>query len=774
VRRGLLFLAPALVVLAAATAPLAIGHRTLVLRDVLNSHLALRASYGVALRSGELPEIDPLRAGGQPLLGNPNTVALYPDDLLLLAGSTLWQLNFHFVLHWWLALAAAYWLGRAWGLGREGAAGAATVYALSGFFFSQLNLFNAVAAAAWAPAMMAAALELGAERTRRRATAALGALWALGLLGGDPILAALALAAAVAVAWARHGRSYPVRWLLLACTLGSVVAAPQIVETARVLPESLRGFWGYPGSGFTARDPRTLLDLLIPVFFGRPDRNATWGEALFGGHPPLYFSLAPGLVALALAGAAGRPRGRDRYALAALALAGLAAAYGGGAAAMVSRWPGAGLFRYPEKLALWPTVALAIAAGAGIDRLLSGRNRRPLAWALAALTLPTLALWLGFGAGGPAFARAVQSAFAPALDAATYGSERLRWAGLAMIGLALVALAAVVVAATRRRPAAAGFALLALQAASQTFFLSPLIPTDEASYYQRRPALADRIPAGSVVAHGGVNDLFGPGYAAVRAGELPDDRYFWLERRAHDELYGFAGMLAGIPYEFNYSPEGLDSFVVAAVGQAMRQTNDPQRVALLRATGVDRLLLERPLAPDDAGGAREVAAVPGWGRTMRVYEIPDPLPAAAVVGEVRFAPDMNSGLETILAPGFDPRATAVVAGSGAPRDGPAGSLLERSETRERITVELDSAAGGFLVLRRAYLPIWRAAVDGRPARPVIAQMTRLAVEVPAGRHRVELWIPRGPLRVSLAAACLGLAAMLAVALPRRRRREPEP
>jgi len=181
-KRAALLLAPVAAVVALLTAPLLTGARTLVLRDVINSHLALRAYLGEALRRGELPLIDPLRAGGQPLAGNLNSLAFYPDNLLLLAGSTLWQENVHFVLHWFAAIAAAFWLGRAWGLSREGAAGVAAGYALSGYFFSQLNLFNAVAGAALAPALVAALLELGRAATRRRASVALGVLWALLLL----------------------------------------------------------------------------------------------------------------------------------------------------------------------------------------------------------------------------------------------------------------------------------------------------------------------------------------------------------------------------------------------------------------------------------------------------------------------------------------------------------------------------------------------------------------------------------------------------------------
>ena len=537
-----------------------------------------------------------------------------------------------------------------------------------------------------------------------------------------------------------------------------------------MLPESLRGFWGYSGAARAARDPRTVIDLLVPTFFGRPDRNGFWGEAMFGGHPPLYFSLFPGLVALALAGAAGRPRGRDRAAGWVLALAGALLAFSGGRllAGVFESLPGGSLFRYPEKFFLWPALGLALAAGTGAQRLLRGEGKRNLARCAGLLALPMILLWLGFGAGGGRAGAWARSLWSPALDVATYDAEHLRWAGLAMIGVATLVATLAAAWAARRHPVAAVYGLLVTFAGSQAFFLAPSLPTDDAGYYRRMPALAAEVDRSAVVVQGGVNDLFGPGYAGSEPGAMPDDRYFWLERRAHDELYGFAGMAGGRRYEFNFAPEGLDEFVVYAVASGIKRFDDTRRIAVLRATGVDELLLHRPLGPEDAGGASLVAAVPGWGRTMRVYRIPAPLPEAELAGDVVFAPNMNAGFDAILAPGFDPRTTAVVAGSGPPRHAPAGTILDRVETRERVEVEVHSPAGGYLILRRAYLPIWRATIDAGPARPVIAQMTRLAVAVPPGRHRVRLWIPRTPLHLALLGALLGVAGLIATALVARR------
>jgi hypothetical protein len=84
---GLVYVAPTLLLLLIVVFPLASGERTLFFRDVFNTHLEMKWFQAEALKQGYLPLVDPFRAGGQPHLGNPNTVALYPDNLLLLVAS---------------------------------------------------------------------------------------------------------------------------------------------------------------------------------------------------------------------------------------------------------------------------------------------------------------------------------------------------------------------------------------------------------------------------------------------------------------------------------------------------------------------------------------------------------------------------------------------------------------------------------------------------------------------------------------------------------------
>ncbi|MCZ7651915.1 MAG: hypothetical protein M5U13_12450 [Thermoanaerobaculia bacterium] len=118
------------------------------------------------------------------------------------------------------------------------------LYACSGFFASLLNLANVASGAALAPALAAAALGV-AGPGRRRMPATFALLWALLLLAGDPMTAALALLLALSAAALLRGRTAGWGRLAAGLGLGSLVALPQVVEMLRILPVSFRGFWGY-------------------------------------------------------------------------------------------------------------------------------------------------------------------------------------------------------------------------------------------------------------------------------------------------------------------------------------------------------------------------------------------------------------------------------------------------------------------------------------------------------------------------------------------------
>ena len=95
-----------------------------------------------------------------------------------------------------------------------------------------------------------------------------------------------------------------------------------------------------------------------------------------------------------------------------------------------------------------------------------------------------------------------------------------------------------------------------------------------------------------------------------------------------------------------------------------------------------------------------------------------------------------------------------------------------TEERELVEVKVWCRGRATLVLPRSHLSLYRATVDGEPAPTRIANLSRLAVEVPPGEHSVRVWIDRRSFHL----AFLGwpLAALLVVVAARLRGRTATP
>lgn len=837
--------APTLVLVALTMLPVVLGQDTLVLRDVLEVHLMLKAPQAAALRDGVLPVLDAFRSGGQPLLGNPNAVPLFPDNLLYVVAPLLWALNAHFWLHWLLAPLAGFWLGRSWGLARRAAWAAGVCYGVSGYFLSQLNLYNLVAAAALAPALVAACLRAvrvprGAEEGEEGAShfseaeagrgathlsgwwaaPAAGVLWALLLLSGDPTTAALGGALAASAVLVRHPRGL-LRLraggaLFAALLLGTLVALPQIVELLRILPASFRGHWGYGDGHFAvgAWRPIHALEWLVPLPFGRFDLQGPggyWGGSLFGGTLPIFLSLYPGLLALGLVAAGGRPRSRAAWWAWGAVAAGLVLSAGGGHP--LGRWllslPEAEALRYPVKCWLLVAVGAALLCGLGWERCFgreadgsdseldrSGpRAPRRLGWALASLGLLLVGVTAWLLLAPDAFDRWMLAAAPGGWPAAWAAAERGRWIATLVVSAAVLTGLALALLLARSRPLLGAALLLAVHAGGQLQLLRPLLLTDAASRYREPPPALAAVPAGSRVAHAGYEDLFGRSSGAGAGTAIdrpsPDRRALWSLRQDFFSLIPPAGVLHGRRYELAPSPEGLDSFLSRVAARAVAAgPTDADRVRALARWGVDRLVIERPLLEEGekvpATLAAQAELVGSWrGPTapVLVYRLPGAAPAVLFAERELRVPHLNAAWELFRDPRFDPDRHVLLPGdpdAPAPElppsppgpETPQGRIRVLASGPESLELETASPVPGVIVVQRAHLPLWRAAVDGAPAQIEPANLYRMGVRVPAGRHRLRLWVDRTPLRWSLTASALGVAGLAALALLGRRRRSP--
>ncbi len=76
-------------------------------------------------------------------------------------------------------------------------------------------------------------------------------------------------------------------------------------------------------------------------------------------------------------------------------------------------------------------------------------------------------------------------------------------------------------------------------------------------------------------------------------------------------------------------------------------------------------------------------------------------------------------------------------------------------------------------MQRSFLPIYSAEVDGQPASIEVADLHRMAIEVPPGVHEVTLEVNRRPLLLSFLLSLASLLTVVALAIRGGRKAAPE-
>ena len=124
---------------------------------------------------------------------------------------------------------------------------------------------------------------------------------------------------------------------------------------------------------------------------------------------------------------------------------------------------------------------------------------------------------------------------------------------------------------------------------------------------------------------------------------------------------------------------------------------------------------------------------------VKIYENQDVLGRAFFVGRAVVVADDEQALALMQSPAFDPATTVVLDGGAPPRQGDApgeGRVRLVSYAPERVELEVESTAPGYLVLSDSWYPGWRATVGGEPAQVRRADLLFRAVAVGPGQQRV--------------------------------------
>jgi len=730
-----------------------LSRRAFVGRDLLPYGLPLERAVHDAWSRGRLPVWSADVSGGRPLLPNPNSGAFYPVRPLLSRIPFPAAMRIFPVLHWAVAGVGMLALMAALGRSRSAAWTAAATYAFSGVIVSEVFYLPLQAGAALQPWALWALARGGPSR---RAAVRVGFVYGLMLLAGDAVSVAIAIAAGaawIALEVPRPDRASASASLAGGVILGGLLAAPQIVATALLVPETQRAVAGMRLSESLTYSvsPWRLAELAVPYPFGGTwtlDPSANWGAGIFRCFFATLYCGAFACIALA----AGRRARGGRFALALFAGAGSLAMAG---TFLPEAWRSLASplpLRYPEKLAVPMTLALALLAGAAFDRVRASPRGAARAAFLGAAVLAVLAMTT---AALPAATRRAADALGASENAAAAATVQVPPA-LAEAGLGWIATFAAIRLLARDLPGRR-FAAAALLTAVPILASRRIARTDReesvfpATAFAR--AVARRDPSGSWRAVDASRYRAPSALERDAVGADPDETWWYRQ-----SWYFHTPSLWRRGTVFNSDLDEGD----------LSRVESLRRVSSYAAGAADGAAFFESASLRFSTRWRDQAPLPGFrrfgGDAVRDWdENPNAAPDIRILTKWKEAPDAMRALAAL--PELSSGEAVLESGASADGASRAGEvrILERSP--ERLGLSTSAPQPAWLFVLRGYWSYRRVTIDGQPAETVPAQLAFTAVRVPPGSHRVD-WREEVP---GLGASAWGpvLFAGAAIVLGRR-------
>jgi hypothetical protein len=697
------------------------------------------------LRAGQLPLWNPYNGAGAPLIANYQSMLFYPFTWIGLVLPLAWAMSVTAVLHLFIA-AWGMWLftGRL-GLPALGRGVSALAFGLTSYLVARLGTYPMIAASAWLPFMMWASLGV-IQHKRLRDVGWLALFTGLQLLAGHAQTAwySLMLVGLFVLFtalrhrekdwWQRLGRA------AAGVILGAAIATVQLWPTAELLRTSQRS----EGVDFDfamnfSYGPARALNLISPNVFGNPGEGTYLTEGAFF-EDAVYIGLLPFVSALAaIIGWIVRRfrKGLDELPAASsmpfwLVITLVAFVFALGKYTPIfpflfNNVPTFDLFQAPVRWHLWTVLALSVLAGIGTRSWGRGHwlffgTRLAIAGCIAAALLALfVAPALIPTDGDPELAQAI-------------GVLRLAVAATGILGALAGALTLLQPERGSSRYSWWSLVVLVVVAIDLGWAAWGLNPTVPAAFYEKGPndeqARAYWPEEAERAVEFDTHLLFKDyrvateNWEAFRASELPNlnllDRWHLLN---------------------NFDPLRVGPFVQYL---DLIEANLPDADNLLQAAQVNALYEET--------GERSALV--------------SPVERAWFVESVCWHTDEASLVEALSNPDWLPLRQAHFIGEG---DCPAlaedaasiGTVISLEDRANSLGVNVETEAGGWLVLADTNYPGWTASVDGVPVQIAQANLAFRVVEVPAGGRVIHFeyrpaWLLPGML-ISLAALVITLA-----------------
>lgn len=360
-------------------------NKTFFVRDVSFFHYPLKRLVTEAYSEGHWPLWNPYIQLGQPLLANPNAMALYPTQILFQLLPFELAFDLHFVLHCMVAGIATFFLARALGLSQHTAFLSAAVYNFSGVTLSFLNLFNILPVVAFLPLLSFALIKVLHHFSLVKAACA-SFLFGFFFLLLEPLSSiAVGLFLVPFLMWVLVFLPEPkislTKGMLLVGIIvgaGFALAAVQILPTLELVNYSGRkGGMEFDVVAFWSLHPISLLQVIFPRFFGEYFRLAEpppWGNLFFDNREPYllscYFGFFPFLLGL-FGGLFSKKRwvGALLLGISLLAILLALGKYGPAYSWLYQNIPVFRYGRYPVKFLVVISFCFSLLVGFGLERL---------------------------------------------------------------------------------------------------------------------------------------------------------------------------------------------------------------------------------------------------------------------------------------------------------------------------------------------------------------------------------------------------------------------
>jgi hypothetical protein len=710
------------------------GLETFYFRDYEMFGYPLAFYHREAFWRGEIPLWNPYNDCGLPFLAQWNTLTLYPLSLFYLLLPLPWSLGVFCLGHMFLAGMGMYFLGHRWTGNRLAAAVAGAVFAFNGLTWHSLMWPNDIAALGWMPWVVLAMEGAWSKGGRALVWGALAG--ATQMLAGAPEVIALTWVM-VGALWLMQFATGEVSRTKMILRAGLVVvlvaglAAAQLLPFFELLAHSHRddsygsSAWAMPATG--------LANYLVPLFHCVAAHQGVYMQN--GQYWTSSYYVGAGVVALGLLGL-WRVRERRVWLLGLLAVLSLLMALGdhGLIYPLLKRMvPQMGFIRFPIKFVVLATFTLPLLAAYGVAWLrgLPAQSLAPECKRLMGLTAVlagSIIIILFCAWKFPSSGDDLKMTLGNGVRSAVF---------LCAVPVCLLFLAGNIKLRSRQIIQTVLIVLLWMDVFTQVPTLSPTVPSRVyqadlmRQYFNKNdPKFDAEIRLGNARVMQTLESFYKMYWGGLENGM--DDAF---GRRV--TLFNNVNLLDHIP-----KLDGFYSLYVrepnTVIDYLYESSNDVPRLK-------DFLGIARVNPPTNAFEwvARDTYA-----------------PLITAGQQVYFLDDAHE-LRLLFSPSFDgrkmvslpPEAADVINATNVG----AVNVLSTNFGTERVEAEVQAAGPGMVVLAQTYYPPWHAYVDGRPTRLWRANYAFQALEVPTGRHKVDLVYEDGQFR---AGCWIGVASLL--------------